>query len=313
MLDMRYRTLGKTGLQLSVLGFGAGPLGDEFGTIDPSEGERTVHEAIDRGINFFDTAPYYGRTLSETRLGAALEGRRDKVILCTKLGRYDKARFDFSAERVASSIDESLQRLRTDYVDMLIAHDIEFTDREQIIAETIPAMRRLQDAGKVRFVGISGLPLKILADVAERGRVDFVLSYCRYTLLNRDLDRWLTPVVKKLDLGLVGAAAVHMGILTHQGPQPWHLAQPEIKEAGKQIVAACDRHGVDPATLAIWFTMQHPVIASVLVGMPRVAELEANLQALDFQPDTALLQEVNGLAAPVEDLIWPSGRPENDD
>src|SRR5947209_10192335 len=213
---MQFRAFGGTGLRLSVLGFGAGPLGDEFGKIDVEEGERTVHEAIERGINLFDTAPYYGRTLSETRLGAALEGRRDKVVLCTKIGRYDKAGFDFSAARVKSSVDESLQRLRTDHVDLLIAHDIEFADRERIVAETLPAMREVQAAGKTRFVGISGLPLKILADVAERGRVDFVLSYCRYTLLNRDLDRWLTPVLEKHNIGLIGAAAVHMGILTTQ-------------------------------------------------------------------------------------------------
>lgn len=310
---MRYRTLGSTGLQLSVLGFGAGPLGDEYGTIDPAEGERTVHEAIERGINFFDTAPYYGRTLSETRLGAALKGRREQVILCTKLGRYDTQVFDFSPARVASSLDESLRRLQTDHVDMLIAHDIEFADREQIIAETIPAMRKLQAAGKARFIGISGLPLKVLADVAERGRVEFVLSYCRYTLLNHDLDRWLTPVIKRLDLGLVGAAAVHLGILSEHGPQPWHPAPAEIKEAGKQIVEACRRRGVSAATLAVWFTLQHPAMASVLVGMPRRGELESNLRAMNFQPDPELLKEVQAIAAPVKDLIWPSGRSENDD
>jgi L-galactose dehydrogenase len=310
---MELRTLGKTGLRLSVLGFGAGPLGDDYGKIDVGEGERTVHEAIDRGINFFDTAPYYGRTLSETRLGAALAGRRDKVVLCTKLGRYDKAGFDFSAARVKSSIDESLQRLQTDHVDLLIAHDIEFADRKQIMGETLPAMREVQADGKTRFIGISGLPLKVLADVAERGRVDFVLSYCRYTLLNRDLDRWLTPVLEKHQIGLIGAAAVHMGILSTQGPQPWHPAQPEIKEAGKRIVKLCLERGVDPATLAVWFTTQHPKIASTLVGMPRRNELEANLKALEFTPDPELLAEVDRIAGSLQERIWPSGRPENDD
>ena len=310
---MEQRPFGNTGLQLSVLGFGAGPLGDEFGKIDPAEGERTVYAAIESGINFFDTAPYYGRTLSETRLGAALEGKRHGIVLCTKLGRYDKAGFDFSAARVATSIDESLRRLRTDYVDLLIAHDVEFTSREQIIEETVPAMRRLQEQGKTRFVGISGLPVKILADVAERARVDFVLSYCRYTLLNRDLDRWLLPTVTRHHLGLIGAAAVHMGILTTQGPQPWHPAQPEIKQAGQQIVQLCQDRGVDPATLAIWFTLQKPEIASTLVGMKTRAELESNLKALTFQPDPDLLRAVNAVAAPVVNLIWPSGLPENDD
>lgn len=310
---MELRPFGNTGLRLSVLGFGAGPLGDDFGKIDVGEGNRTVHAAIDHGINFFDTAPYYGRTVSETRLGAALEGRRHEVVLCTKLGRYDRASFDFSAARVKASIDESLRRLRTDYVDMLIAHDVEFGDREQILSETLPAMREVQAAGKTRFVGISGLPLKILADLAERGRVDFVLSYCRYTLLNRDIDRWLTPVVEKHNIGLIGAAPVHMGILTTQGPQPWHPAQQEIKDAGKRIVDLCLAHGTDPATLAVWFTMQHRRISSTLVGMPRRTELEANLKAIDFQPDPELLAQVDAIAASLKERIWPSGRPENDD
>jgi L-galactose dehydrogenase len=310
---MECRELGKTDLRLSALGFGAGPLGDDYGTIDASEGKRAVHLAIDRGITFFDTAPYYGRKLSESRLGEALEGHRQEVILCTKLGRYDKQDFDFSAARVASSIDESLGRLRTDYVDLLIAHDIEFGDREQIIAETIPAMRQVQAQGKARFIGISGLPLRILADVAERARVDFVLSYCRYTLLNRDLDRWLTPIVQKYNLGLILAAPVHMGILTSQGPQPWHPAQSQIKEIGRKVYELCQSHGVDSATVAIAFTSRHPVAASTLVGMPRTREVEQNLAAMEFKIPPDLMQEIERLVEPVKHVIWPSGRPENDD
>ncbi|MDQ2777846.1 MAG: aldo/keto reductase [Acidobacteriota bacterium] len=310
---MEYRVLGKTGLRVSVLGFGAAPLGNDYGTIDPGEGERAVHSAIDRGINLFDTSPYYGRTLSEERLGAALVGRREQIVLSTKLGRYDKNQFDFSAKRVQSSIDESLGRLQTDYVDLLIAHDIEFGDRERIISETIPAMRKVQESGKARFIGISGLPLKILADVAERARVDFVLTYCRYNLLNRDLDRWLTPVVEKHNLGLIGAAAVHMGILTKQGPPPWHPAQAEVKEAGARVVALCESRGVDPVVVAIRFTANHPLIASTLVGMPRRAEVEDNVAALGNAIDQELLDEIDEIVAPVRDTIWPSGLPENDD
>src|SRR5690349_8685566 len=99
-ITMKYRTLGKTGLRVSILGFGAATLGNEYGANDPREGERAVHAAIDLGINHFDVAPYYGRTLGETRLGEALKGRRDKVVLSTKCARYDVAGFDFSGERV---------------------------------------------------------------------------------------------------------------------------------------------------------------------------------------------------------------------
>src|SRR5580698_640662 len=150
---MEYRTLGRTGLSVSKLGFGGSPLGNEFGETDPAEAERAVHCAIDLGINYFDVAPYYGRTLAETRLGDALVGRRDKVVLATKCGRYDVARFDFSPARVRASIDESLGRLRTDYLDVFLAHDIEFVNEHQIIEEAIPAMSALQREGKARFIG----------------------------------------------------------------------------------------------------------------------------------------------------------------
>ena len=310
---MEYRVLGRTEIRLSELGFGAAGLGNDYGQVDPSEGQRAVDTAIENGITFFDTSPYYGRTLSEERLGLALEGKRNQIVLCTKLGRYDKASFDFSAARVQTSIDESLRRLRTDYVDMLIAHDVEFVDREQIINETIPEMRKLQAAGKVRFIGISGLPLKILADVAERARVDFVLSYCRYTLLNRDLDRWLTPTLERHNIGLISAAPVHMGILTKQGPQDWHPAQQSIKEAGRKVVALCEAQGVAPELVAVRFSMDHARIASTLVGMPRVAEVEANLKALDYHTDPKLLAAIDEIYASLNETIWPSGLPENDD
>jgi L-galactose dehydrogenase len=312
-VTMEYRVLGKTGIRLSAIGFGASPLGNMFGPIDGSAGERAVHVAIDQGINYFDTSPYYGKTLSEERLGAALAGKRDGIVLSTKLGRYGKDDFDFSAARVRTSIDESLRRLRTDHVDLLIAHDIEFVDREQIIAETIPEMRKVQGAGKARFIGVSGLPLKILADVAERGRVDFVLSYCRYTLLNRDLDRWLTPVVEKHGMGLINAAPVHLGMLTRQGPQPSHPATPEIKSAGAKIVSLCLARGVDPAIVAIRFSLGHPVAAATLVGISNPDEVEQNLQATTYVPDSELMSEIEKIAAPVSHEIWPSGRPENDD
>src|SRR3984957_596128 len=136
---MNYRKLGKTDLNLSLIGFGGAALGGVFGNVDPGEGMRAVHLAVDSGINFFDTSPYYGTTLAETRLGAALLGRRDRVIIATKCGRYGTNEFDFSAKRVTASIDESLRRLQTDYVDLLQVHDLEFGDAQQIIEETIPA------------------------------------------------------------------------------------------------------------------------------------------------------------------------------
>jgi L-galactose dehydrogenase len=310
---LKYRTLGKTGLNVSVIGFGASPLGNEFGPLDLAEGERAVHAAIDHGINLFDVAPYYGRTLAEERLGAALAGRRAQALLTTKCGRYDTDSFDFSAARVKTSIEESLRRLRTDYVDLLTAHDIEFGDREQLIHETIPAMRELQRAGKVRYVGISGLQLKLLADVAQRAEVDNVLSYCRYNLLARDLDDWLTPVLEQRQIGLLNASPLHMRLLTETGAPAWHPAHAAVKAAGAEVVRLCRAHGINPAVLALSFCLHHRYAASTLVGISNTGELEQNLQALQLEPPAELLQAIDQIVAPVKDLSWPSGRPENHD
>lgn len=310
---MLYKPLGRTGINLSVISFGGAPLGNEFGGIDLAGGQRAVHLAIDRGITLFDTSPYYGRTLSEARLGEALQGRRHEIILSSKCGRYDVAAFDFSAARIKTSVDESLRRLKTDHLDLLIAHDIEFADRQQIIHETIPAMRELQSAGKIRAVGISGLPLKILADVATRAKVDFVLSYCRYNPLIQDMDTHLTPILRQHGIGLINAAPVHLRLLTKEGPAAKHPAPESVKQAGAAIVQACLKHAVDPAIVALRFCLQHPYASSTCVGMSNQHEVEQNLTALDFAIPPALLNEIARIAEPVKNQTWSSGRPENQD
>src|SRR3954468_23852287 len=185
---MQKRKLGKTGLELPVLSFGASSLGGEFRSIDINEAMRAVHVALELGMNFIDTSPFYGRGMSEVLLGVALRDvPRDRYILGTKLGRYDKAHFDFSARRVVESVDVSLHRMGVDHLDICLCHDIEFVEMSQIVEETIPALRRVQEQGKVRFIGISGYPMKIFRYVLDRTDLDVVLSYNQYTLQNTRL------------------------------------------------------------------------------------------------------------------------------
>jgi L-galactose dehydrogenase len=214
---MEYRELGNTGINVSVVGFGAAPLGNVFRATDPKEGQRAVHLAIEHGVNLFDVSPYYGITLAEQRLGEALAGRRDKVVLATKCGRYGDDEFNYSAKHIAARFEESLQRLKTDYVDILQVHDVEFGDIQQIIDETIPELRRLQEQGKIRAVGITGYPLKALKRIAAAVPVDTILTYCRYNLMITDMDQVLTPVAQELGIGLINASALNMGVLTEQG------------------------------------------------------------------------------------------------
>src|SRR5262245_30013004 len=169
MRRMQTRVLGRTGLHLPILGFGASSLGQEFRQVTLDQALRSVRVALDCGLNFIDTSPFYGRGMSEVLLGLALRDvPRSSYTLCTKLGRYDLAHFDFTAKRVAESVDVSLHRLRTDHLDILLCHDIEFVPMQQIVDETLPALRLAQKQGKIRFVGFSGYPQKIFRFICDQ-------------------------------------------------------------------------------------------------------------------------------------------------
>jgi len=308
---MEYRQLGKTDLRISVLGFGASPLGDVFRKTEPSERNAAVHLAVERGINFFDVSPYYGITLAETRLGEALQGRRDKVVLATKCGRYGGSEFDFSAATITAGFEESLKRLRTDYVDILQAHDVEFGHVQQIVEETIPAMRRLQQQGKARYIGITGYSLKNLMEIAGKVKVDSILSYCRYNLLITDMDRGLVPFAKEHGVGVINASPLHMGIITERGGPEWHHAPQAVKDAGQQIVALCKARGVDASEVALKFCMDYAGATSTLVGLSSRQHVERNLKAMELKVEPELLQEIAEVVRPVKDVTWASGLEEN--
>jgi L-galactose dehydrogenase len=310
---MGYRRLGQTELTISVIGFGASPLGNVFGLSDPDEGARAVHFAIDEGINFFDVSPYYGQTLAEERLGQALLGKRERVVLSSKCGRYGVEEFDFSAKRVRTSVEDSLKRLHTDYLDLLQVHDVEFGSVEQIINETLPAIRRIQDEGKTRYVGISGYPLQVLTQIAQRAPVDSVLSYCRYNLLIDDMDSVLVPAAEGLGVGIINASPLHMGVLTEQGGPDWHPAPPELHLAVKTALAFCHEHGIDLTELALRFCFDHPRVASTLVGMSTTEQVRRNLSAFGSPAEPELVREVKAILAPAANIVWPSGKLENHD
>jgi L-galactose dehydrogenase len=308
---MEYRRLGGTELRVSVLGFGASPLGDVFRKTDPADRVAAVHLAVDSGINLFDVSPYYGITLAETRLGEALEGRREKVVLATKCGRYGGSEFDFSAKTITAGVEDSLKRLRTDYLDLLQAHDVEFGHVDQIVEETLPAMRKMQEAGKARYIGITGYSLKNLMEIAGKAKVDTILSYCRYNLLITDMDRTLVPFAKEHGIGVINASPLHMGIITEKGPPEWHPAPAEVREAGQKIVALCKARGVDASEVALKFCLDYAGASSTLVGLSSTEHVKRNLKAMELKLDAELMREIAAVVAPVKDFVWPSGLEEN--
>ncbi|MFO1499752.1 MAG: aldo/keto reductase, partial [Verrucomicrobiota bacterium] len=263
---METRPLGKTGLKVPILSFGASSLGQEFRSVNLDEALRSVRIALNLGLNLIDTSPFYGRGMSEVLLGIALrEVPRDSYLLCSKLGRYDLQHFDFSAKRVAESVDVSLHRLGTDHLDICLCHDIEFVPMQQIVDETIPALRKAQQQGKVRFVGLSGYPMKIFKFVLDQTDVDVILSYNQYTLQNRRLAS-LIPYLDEKRVGTMNAGPFSARLLTN-APLPAWLKEPEpVKAAARKAAQHCASRGVDIAQLALQFSVANPHIATTVAG-----------------------------------------------
>jgi L-galactose dehydrogenase len=308
---MEYRTLGKTGLDVSVISYGASGLGNILGTPDEERGVRAVHTAIDLGINLIDTSPLYGATKSETLLGKALKGiPRDSYYLATKLGRYAGGVSDFSAKRIVESVEESLRRLGMDYVDILQCHDIDYVPLDPIVNEALPTMRHLQEQGKTRFVGITGFPLKVYRYVLDRTEVDTVLSFCHYTLQDTSFTT-LVPYLNEKGVGIINASPLGMGLLTERGPNHGHPATDEIKAACAEAVTYCRERGEDIAKLAVQFGLANPQFPTTLVGTTRPEHLQENVAWLESDLDEDLLAGVEKILAPVRDQTWSRGLPEN--
>ena len=310
---METRPLGRTGLDLSVLSFGASSIGAEFRPIDVGEALRCVHVALDRGMNYIDTAAYYGRGMSEVMLGRVLpEIPRDSYVLSTKLGRYAPQHFDFSARRVAESIDISLERMRLDHLDIVFCHDIEFVDLDQIVQETIPALRKEVDQGKVRFIGVSGYPMKIFHEMLRRSELDVVLTYNHYTLQN-DMALSLVEPCKSNGVGLINAAPFSARLLSSAALPEWHKATPEVREVAAKAAAHCAEHGSDIAKLALQFSVANPEFTSCVSGSANPDRVSQWCDWLEEPMDEELCAEVKEILAPIHNWVYVEGRPENND
>jgi L-galactose dehydrogenase len=313
---MHYRSLGRTGLKVSTLSFGASSLGGVFHAVDEAEGIRAVHTALDLGINFIDVSPYYGATKAETVLGRALRGvDRSRYHLATKVGQYGTGEFDFSAARVTRSLDESCARLGVEHIDLLQCHDIEFADLDQIAGETLPALARLRAAGRIGHIGITGLPLKIFPATIDRvgaGLVETILSFNHYALNDTSLSS-LLPYCAERGVGVINAAPTGMGLLTERGAPAWHPAPAPIVAGCRRAVDFCRAQGVDIVQLAIAYAVAHPAIATTLVGSASAKNMADNVAAAESPADPQLLAQVLELLRPIQDHNFTRGRPENQD
>ncbi len=306
---MTHSPLGRTGLNVSRLSLGGAQFGQQYGPLPTAQAAEVVHAAIDAGVNLIDTSAFYGKGTSETILGEVLAGGwRDKVAICTKAGRIDRDEFDFSPAAMRASVEQSLKRLRTDRVEILLAHDIEFADDfERVFTDTADVLHRLKAEGKARFVGMSCFPLGLLRAAIERCRLDVVISYCHFNLQNQLLLSDLMPVADAHGVGVLNASPLGMGLLTAHGPQPWHPGGDDVKAACRAAVLLCQARGADISVLGMQFCAGESRIPSTISGAATLNELHANLRAMTEPIDAALLADVQAALAPVRNRTWPNG------
>ena len=301
---MVYNDIGRTGMRVANLAFGASSLGGVFHSIREEEGIRAVHTAIDHGINFIDVSPYYGHLKAETVLGKALrEIPRDKYYLSTKVGRYGQDgvnTWDYSARRATASVYESMERLGVDYIDLINVHDIEFQARmegglQKIVDETLPALVALKQKGVVGHVGITDLQpenLKWVVEHCEEGTVESILNFCHYSLNDTLLADYL-GFFEQHGVGVINASPLSMGLLSLRGTPEWHPASQQLKDACRNAAIYCREQGYPIEKLAIQFsTSQNPRIATTLFSSANPDNVLKNISYVNEPMDEGLLKEV---------------------
>ena len=313
---MVYNEIGKTGMRVSNLGFGASSLGGVFHDIREAEGIEAVHTAVDNGINFIDVSPYYGHLKAEIVLGKALkEIPRDKYYLSTKVGRYGKDGknyWDYSAERVTASVYESMERLNIDFIDLINVHDVEFQGDlpgglQKVVDETLPALVKLREKGVVGHVGITDLQpenLKWVIEHSEPGTVESVLSFCHYCLNDEMLLDYL-DFFEQNYIGVINASPFSMGLLSQRGAPAWHPAPEPLKEACRKATEYCDQQGYPIDKLAIQYsTALNPRIATTLFSSANPKNVLKNIGYVNEPFDAQLAQKVQEIIGDQMRVRW---------
>lgn len=312
---MEYRKLGKTGLEVSALSFGASSLGGVFHDIDESRAVDTVAVALDGGMNLIDVSPYYGHYRAETVLGRALRQLpRDRYILSTKVGRYGKDgvnTWDYSGRRAQESVYESMDRLGVDHIDLIHVHDIEFQASlpgglQLVVDETLPALVELKEKGIVSHVGITDLQidnLRWVIDHAPEGTVETVLNFCHYCLCDDALADSL-DYFEEHGIGLINASPLSMGLLSSRGAPAWHPAPKPLADACRKAAEHCAQKGYPIEKLAMQYAVSNPRVPSTLFSSANPDNVRRNLEYISEPIDWQLVREVQDIIGAQMRVTW---------
>lgn len=310
---MEYRVLGKTGLKVSRVSFGASALGGVFRDVDETQAIAAVHAALDLGINYFDVAPAYGGTRSETVLGKALRGiARDRYFLSTKVGKYTNPGkygddvLDYSEKRIRESLKESAARLGTDYFDIIHLHDFEYQGRvhmEWALDEGFATLHALKKEGAIGAVSAGIYPMDLWHRVFRDYEIDAALVHNHYCLNDTRLLE-LLPMAREKNIGLINGSPFASALLTDGGPSDWHPAGPAERAVFKKTAEFTAARGVSISQVAFQFACSHAEIPTTLFSSANPETVKRNVRWHEEPLDVALTAEVQEILAPVFDCEW---------
>lgn len=312
---MQYREIGKTGMKVSALSFGASSLGGVFHEVDEGRAVDAVYTAVDCGMNFIDVSPYYGHYKAETVLGKALKNiDRSKYYLSTKVGRYGKDgvnTWDYSAKRVTDSVYESMERLNIEHIDLINVHDIEFADRfyslDMIVEETLPALVELKQKGVVSHVGITDLQLpniRYVIDHVAPGTVESVLCFCHYCLNDEAITDYL-DYFEERGIGIINASPLSMGLLSQRGVPEWHPAPKQLVEVCKRAAAYCNEAGYPIEKLAMQYSVGNPRVTTTLFSSANPDNVRKNVQWVEEgEAPAELVEKVQEIIGDQKRVSW---------
>ena len=314
---MQYRTLGRTGIKVSPYALGALMLGASIGNPDHDDSIRIIHKALDAGINVIDTADVYSSGASEEVVGKALKGRRDSVVLATKLSRPmgdDPNQQGASRRWIMTAIEDSLRRLQTDHIDL---YQIHRTDPDTDVEETLSALSDLIHSGKVRAIGSSTTPASDMVEaqwVAERrGLERFRTEQPPYSILNRGIESEVLPIAQRYGMGTLVWGPLAQGLLTGRvrtGQQSdlrraslfRHLTDERRLDAVEQLIPLADEAGLPMTHLAMAFTIAHPGVTSAIVGPRTMSHLDDLLAGVDVTLSDDILDRIDEIVPPGTDV-----------
>ena len=303
---MNYNEIGKTGMRVSNLSFGASSLGGVFHDIREAEGIKAVYTAVENGMNFIDVSPYYGHYKAETVLGKALkEIPRDKYYLSTKVGRYGKDginTWDYSGKRATESVYESLERLHIEYIDLINVHDVEFSDMNQVVNETLPALVELKKKGIVGHVGITDLQLenlKWVIDHSEPGTVESVLNFCHYCLNDEKLKSEYFE--SKNGINITAPLSTSL-LFPTWGFACWPQSLVEPRRKPFNIARLSKNYLIEK--LAIQYSVSNPRIATTLFSSANPDNVLKNITYAEEPIDWNLVKEVQEIIGKQMRVSW---------